>query len=150
MNLDFLFNRHSRSSLADRREPEAGLPGDRPAFGASHRSPLALPEPYSRNKGRHMSPRQMADWAYEMYMAGSLSWAEYLLAGFPPELHPDYDRTVGALTGQPAEPDRPRDMLREWQEKLAFFHRHNAPIDPQVRRTEKVVALLSSASRSSL
>ena len=48
---------------------------------------------------RRMSPRQMADWAYELYLSGALTWEEYCMAGFPAELHPDYNQTVGALTG---------------------------------------------------
>lgn len=89
-----------------------------------------------------MSPRQLAEWAHEMYVSGALDWQEYRFAGFHAELHPDYNKTVGALTGQFATPDRPRDMIREWEDRLAFFHRHNAPQDPQVRRVEKVLALL--------
>jgi hypothetical protein len=90
---------------------------------------------------RNMSPRQMADWAHEMYMAGWLSWDEYL-AAIPTELHPDYNRTVGALTGQYAEPDMPRDMVREWESRLDFVRRHNPKTDVQVKRTERIVSLL--------
>jgi hypothetical protein len=34
-------------------------------------------------------------------------------------------------------------MIREWEDRLAFYCRHNAPHDPQVRRVEKVLALLN-------
>jgi len=88
-----------------------------------------------------MSPRQMADWAHEMYMAGAMNWQEYLTA-MPSELHPDYDATVGALTGERARPDHPRDMLREWEEKLAFVKRYNEWDADGVRRTERIVTLL--------
>lgn len=32
-----------------------------------------------------------------------------------PELHPDFNRTIGALTGRRAAPDRERDCLAEWE-----------------------------------
>lgn len=95
-----------------------------------------------------MSPRQLAEWAHEMYLSGALTWDEYRLAGFPAELHPHYNATVGALTGRPAAPDQPRDMVKEWEEKLAFYHRHNPSIDPQIRRTEKILALLAARTSS--
>ncbi|PKU26062.1 hypothetical protein [Telmatospirillum siberiense] len=89
-----------------------------------------------------MSPRQLAEWAHERYLSGDLNWPDYRVAGFHVELHPDYNTTVAALTGRPAAPDRPRDMVREWEERLAFFQRHNPPDDPQIRRIEKILALL--------
>ena len=103
---------------------------------------LALPPPRLGIGVRQMSPRQLAEWAHEMYVCGALNWQEYRFAGFHAELHPDYNATVGAVTGQQAGPDRQRDMIREWEDRLAFFHRHNAPQDATVRRAEKVLALL--------
>ncbi len=91
---------------------------------------------------RRMSPRQMAEWAYELYLSGALTWEEYCIAGFPAELHPEYNRTIGALTGVSAQPDWPRDMVREWEERLAFARRHHTTVGADVRRTEKIVRLL--------
>lgn len=95
-----------------------------------------------------MSPRQLAEWAHEMYLSGALDWLEYRLAGSHAELHPDYNTTVAALTGRLAAPDRPRDIVREWEERLAFFRRHNPPEAPHVRRIEKILALLYAPIRS--
>lgn len=67
---------------------------------------------------RRMSARQMADWAAELHADGMMNWAEYGIAGFPAELHPDYDGTVGVLTGERADPDRPRDMIALWEDRL--------------------------------
>jgi hypothetical protein len=103
---------------------------------------LALPPPGRNARARAMSPRQLAEWAHEQYFGGTLTWEEYRVAGFHAELHPDYNATVGALTGQPAMPDRPRDMIREWEERLAFHYRHSTPGDPQIRRIEKILLLL--------
>ena len=98
------------------------------------------PIPDSQIRVRSMSPRQMADWAHEMYMTGWIGWDEYR-AAIPTELHPDYDATVGALTGEPAEPDRPRDMVREMEERLEFARRHFEN-KTQMRGLERIVSIL--------
>jgi uncharacterized protein YmfQ (DUF2313 family) len=84
-----------------------------------------------------------------MYLDGRLCWEEYALAGFPAELHPAYDRTVGALTGQRAKPDTPRDMVKEWEDRLAFARRHATPHDTLIRRTEKILELLRGTGNTS-
>lgn len=148
MKLDFLFSRHNPPGRRHNREdPQVGPPphdlGNPFSSAESETAPrLALPPPRLGFGVRQMSPRQLAEWAHEMYLSGALNWQEYRFAGSHAELHPDYNSTVGALTGQPAAPDRPRDMVREWEERLAFFHRHNPPQDPQIRQVEKVLALL--------
>lgn len=101
---------------------------------------MALP-PAPPAAVRKLSPRQMADWAHEMYLAGALSWEEYAGA-IPAELHPDYDSTVGALTGEMARPDKPRDMVRHWEEKADFIRRHSPWDDLHLRRAERIVILL--------
>lgn len=68
---------------------------------------------------RQMTVRELARWAAELHADGMMSWAEYMVAGFPAEFHPDYDRTVGALTGEPADLDRPRDMIAWWEDRYA-------------------------------
>jgi hypothetical protein len=91
---------------------------------------------------RAMSPRQLADWAHEMYLCRMLTWEEYCMAGFPPELHPQYNRTVGALTGKLAQPDAPRNMIRVWEERLSFMLRYYDPDEQDVLRVEKLLRLL--------
>jgi hypothetical protein len=150
MPLDFLFRRsdHRRPDWREvrvTREPRLELP--RPTPPEPPRPPLPQPAvagaplPESEIMVRNMSPRQMADWAHEMYMLGWITWDEYRAAQ-PVELHPDYNTTIGALTGERAEPDRPRDMVREWEERLAFAHRHASLDDTEARRLHRIVALL--------
>ncbi len=91
---------------------------------------------------RHMSPRRMAEVSMDLYMSGALGWEEYAMLAFQPELHPDYDNTVGALTGEKAEPDRPKDFVAQWEERLAFERKHNAEDEPAVQRTRRIVAVL--------
>lgn len=91
---------------------------------------LALPPPREkrpRHDLRNVSPRRFAEITHELYVEGSLKWAEYQLVGFPSELHPHYDSTIGALTGQRAEPNRPRDLLAEWESRVDFMRRYGDP-----------------------
>ncbi|HIJ61680.1 MAG TPA: hypothetical protein HPQ04_03210 [Rhodospirillaceae bacterium] len=150
MKFDSFFRRHDPgSSWRERKEPVIDAPGrsmvpTRRPSGADVIEEQDLPPP-SINihiEPRRMSPRQLAQWAHEMYLAGALNWQDYLFAGFPAELHPEYNRTVGVLTGRRAQPDWPRDMVREWEDRLAFVRRHNDPCDGTVKRAEKVLTLL--------
>lgn len=113
------------------------LPPPRPAAPV-----IALPPPRDRRPRhdlRHISPRGFAEIAHELYVEGSLKWAEYQLVGFPSELHPDYDCTIGALTGQKAEPNRPRDLLGEWEQRVDFMRRYG---DPSLRLAERALDVL--------
>ena len=150
MPLDFLFRRAEPRrddwrGIRDTGEPRLELPRPAPP-PEPMRPPLPAPAvagapvPDSQIRVRSMSPRQMADWAHEMYMTGWISWDEYRSA-IPTELHPDYDATVGALTGEPAEPDRPRDMVREMEERLEFARRHFED-KKQMRGLERIVSIL--------
>ena len=154
MKFDSLFAR--RESLVARRSREeqkfmggsmrVGLPAlpDPDDAVAPLSTPLSshAPRGIAKTDPRRMSPRQLADWAHEMYLCRMLNWDEYCMAGFPAELHPHYNRTVGALTGNVAQPDAPRNMLRVWEDRLQFALRYNDDIDPEVLRTEKILTLL--------
>lgn len=138
MNMDFFFNRRSRpQGWLGQQDPQLEMPQPLPP----KRSAPQLSPPDGQPWSHRMSPRQMADWAHEMYLAGAMSWQEYQIA-MPSELHPDYNSTIGALTGEPARPDHPRDMLKEWEERLAFTRRHNAWDAGEVRHAERIVVLL--------
>ncbi|HLN26030.1 MAG TPA: hypothetical protein VK558_18830 [Patescibacteria group bacterium] len=151
MKLGFLFGRHQPGSgRREQDEPHLGSPRRKSAATASADGVIAMPPPEEEPplpavnvhaQVRNMSPRQMADWAHEMYLAGVMTWAEFH-AALPAELHPDYDRTVGALTGERAQPDKARDMVKDWEEKLAFVRRHNDWDHGHVRRAERIVTLL--------
>ncbi len=155
MKLDSLFsNRDGFASRRNRQEPRFGSSR---IISALRTGLPALPdessEPYStpmdrggrsayRIDPRNMSPRQLADWAHEMYLCRMLTWEEYCMAGFPPELHPQYNRTVGALTGKLAQPDTPRNMIRVWEERLSFMLRYYDADEIDVLRVEKLLRLL--------
>ncbi|HMA52475.1 MAG TPA: hypothetical protein VKP60_22095 [Magnetospirillaceae bacterium] len=153
MKLDFLFSsRDGLSSRRGRQDPRFSA-GAAAARGGLPALPDDASEPYStpleratrgnyRIDPRNMSPRQLADWAHEMYLCRMLAWEEYCMAGFPPELHPQYNRTIGALTGKLAQPDTPRNMIRVWEERLSFMLRYYEADEPDVQRVEKLLRLL--------
>lgn len=91
---------------------------------------------------RNLTPRQMAEVSLDLYAAGILSYDDYAILAFQPELHPDYNTTIGALTGEPAGPDRARDFVNHWEDRLSFERRHNPQNTSLVRRAERIVTLL--------
>ena len=103
---------------------------------------IALPPPPAVHPVRAISPRGLADLAHELYVEGSLGLEDYLLLGFPSELHPAFDRTIGALTGRKAQPDRPRDMIREWETRLSDLHASSAPLPALLDRARRTLGLL--------
>jgi len=99
-------------------------------------------EQSASSDARNLTPRQMVDMSMDLYVSGALSWDEYALLAFQPELHPDYDRTVGALVGRKAEPDRPRDFVAEWEDRLAFEEKYNADDGPRIESLSHIVTVL--------
>lgn len=123
-----LFGALSRRSRSDRMEAEVAPPPFRPSLPGRAAPPvIALPPPRPAPRPRfdlrNMSPRQFAEAIHELYVEGSLKWEEYQLVGFPSELHPNFDSTIGALTGERAAPDRKRDMLAEVESQIEFLRR---------------------------
>ena len=96
---------------------------------------------------RNASPRQVADISLDLYAAGMLTFEDYKMLAFQPELHPDYNRTIGALTGEPAAPDRQRDFVIEWHERLQFELRHHARDSATVKQTARIHELLMAMGR---
>ena len=93
---------------------------------------------------RAMSPREMQNLSLDLYVSGVLAWDEYEDLAFQPELHPDFDRTIGALTGERPLPDQPRDYIREWEQKLDFERRF-APT--KSRAKDRALRILSVLRR---
>lgn len=91
---------------------------------------------------RNMSPRKMAQLSMDLYVAGIIEWEEHEMMAFQAELHPDFNKSIGALTGQPAQPDRARDYLEEWGRRLDFQRRYNGDDVRRIRRTEHINNIL--------
>lgn len=73
---------------------------------------------------RAISPRAMHALSEDLYAGGVLTWDEHAALSFQAELHPDFPRTIGALTGERPLPDQPRDFVKEWEKRLDFERRH--------------------------
>lgn len=93
-----------------------------------------------------MSPRKMVQMSMDLYIAGLIEWEEHEMMSFQPELHPDYDKTIGALTGEPARPDHPKNFLEEWEGRLTFQRRYNPGKARRIRRTEHIYNILHQIS----
>jgi hypothetical protein len=91
---------------------------------------------------RTASPREVAKRSLDLYADGLLEWDDQAVLAFQPELHPDYDRTVGALLETKAAPDTPRDFVVEWERRLVFELRYNPENDEAVARARRIVRAL--------
>jgi hypothetical protein len=104
------------------------------------------PSPLSDVVGKidihNMSPRQMTGLGQDLYTAGAISFEDYSLLAFQPELRPDFDRTIGALTGERAAPDRPRDFVELWSERTDFERRHNPHRPDLIEQSERIALVL--------
>lgn len=93
---------------------------------------------------RAITPRQMQELSLDLYVGGIISWDEHAALAFQPDLHPDFTRTIGALTGERPLPDQPRDYVKEWEQKLAHERRF-APATNQAE--ERALHILSVLRR---
>jgi hypothetical protein len=133
--------RRNEPMLAQKPPPLPALPAPASA------SPAEPEQPPPRFDMRNISPREFAEATHELYVDGALSWEEFRLVGLPSELHPQFDETIGALIGEKAEPDKPRDMLAQWETRVDFERRNNP--DPEtVQRAERVLDVLTWQSQA--
>ena len=131
------------------------MPND--AFPATQRSGIraailaarspSLHDIAARYDIRAMTPREMVDLSAELYMAGFLNHEQYSDLSFQAELMPNYDTTIGALTGRRAAPDKPRDYTSVWRAKLKFEMKHLADDPRIVARTRKILELLRAIEK---
>lgn len=112
--------------------------GERTRPHGGHAPAVDLPRGFDI---RNASPRHVAEVSMDFYVAGLLDWEEYAMLAFQPELHPDFNRTIGALTGHDAAPDRGRDFLAEWEDRLAFEQKYRGEKDETALRTLHIVTL---------
>lgn len=96
---------------------------------------------------RFISPRDMAELALDLYVAGFLVWDEYAALAFQAELQPGYNQTIGALTGRKAEPDRPRDYIHIWERRLAFERKHMPDKISLIETSQRILTTLGEFER---
>ncbi|MDO8608048.1 MAG: hypothetical protein Q7R40_16050 [Phaeospirillum sp.] len=152
-----LFSDPWERSISERSRQEPRLSTVAPGQDvttAGQSAPLpALPAPAGQPEApydmRAISPRDFADATHELYMDGTLSWEEFKMVGFPSELDPRFDETIGALIGEKANPDQPKDMLGQWEQRVDFEKRYN-PYPDQVKTAESVLQKLTCLSEPPL
>jgi len=136
------------ADLYSKTVPAKPLPSPPPLAARKENLPVLVknprqieaPKPTGYSK---LSPRQMVTLSLDLYIAGALSFEDYAELAFQPELHPDFNATIGALTGEKAEPDRPRDFVRLWQDKAEFQRRHNNERQDLIEQSERIAEVLS-------
>lgn len=96
---------------------------------------------------RKISPREMSDFSLDLYAAGIISFDDYSVLSEHPELNPQYDKTVGALTNKKAQPNAKRDLVRYWEEKLGFASRYAALAGGNFEQAKRIVGLMRYLSR---
>jgi len=97
---------------------------------------------------RAISPRSMQTLSLDLYAAGIITWEEHEDLAFQADLHPDFPRTIGALTGDTALPDHPRDYVKEWEHRLDFERRHS-PEGEKRTRALRILSVLRRIDRGS-
>jgi hypothetical protein len=95
-----------------------------------------------RQNLRRLTPREMSELSLDLYVAGLLGYEDYAMLAFQPEMHPDYDTTIGALTQTKAQPDRPRDFIELWEDRLRFERTHSPENLELIGRIQHIVHLL--------
>jgi hypothetical protein len=90
---------------------------------------------------RNISPRDMVELSESLYGAGHISFETHAMLSFQPELHPEYDSTLGRMSGSPARPDEARDFIQVWEDMLEEKKDAAAPAE-QIKLTEEVLNVL--------
>jgi len=93
---------------------------------------------------RSVSPREMSEFSLELYAMGVISFDDYSALAYHPELHPDFDNTIGALTGEAAAPERKRDLIVEWEDKNSFLKRHSPINTNLIDQSNRITDVLKS------
>lgn len=149
---DALIARHSVPGTALALIKMPGVPALSPGHKKrSHdvidKSPSAMKQLAVGIDVRHISPREISDFGLDLYAAGAISFEDYSALSQHPELNPHFDKTIGALTNEKARPEFKRDLVRYWEEKMAFTKRYES-IDRETReQAKRIVSLMRYLSR---
>lgn len=122
--------------------PAAGLPAVIPRSGDKNITEVHIQPVVPDVNVRNLSPRDMAELSLNLYANGILNWEEHEMLSFQPDLNPAFNDTVGALTGEMAEPDQPRDYLDIWEKRLDFERKYNPENRDSLRNSRQIVLVL--------
>ncbi len=131
----------------DQRLPsafESSSIDDEPDFEIYKSLPPELMEIAAEYDVRYMTPRQMVNLSFDLYSAGFLSQEQYTELAFQSELMANFESTIGALTGEKAQPDLPRDYIAIWRQRLNFERTHCPEEERVIQRAQATLDLLKS------
>ncbi len=137
----------AREDTLDQGLPSVFEPGsldDEPDFEIYKSLPPELMEIAAEYDVRHMTPRQMVNLSFDLYSAGFLSQEQYTELAFQSELMPNFESTIGALTGEKAQPDLPRDYIAIWRQRVNFERTHCPEDERVIQRAQATLDLLKS------
>tara|TARA_B100000315_G_scaffold260069_1_gene319087 strand:- start:584 stop:1108 length:525 start_codon:yes stop_codon:yes gene_type:complete len=137
----------SNTSINYRNEPFFEAPLHRFESDPRPAPTLSLGNIAKRYNLRSMSPRAMVELSNDLFSSGHLTKDQYELLSFQPELMPNFDVTIGALTGEQADPDRPRDYTEIWRQRLAFESKYAENAERIIIRTQKILDLLETIEK---
>lgn len=133
-----------------RRDLEAPPRAEGTHEGLTRRNVEQLPPPAGGTHVpdvRHMTPREMQDYSQNLYAGGVIAFEDYEALAFQPDLHPDFERTIGALTGEKPQPDRPRDYIRQWTDRVEYTQRYYPQNSSEVRQAHRILEALKAFPR---
>ncbi len=117
-----------------------------PASAPCSREETATPASTRGRDPRRLTPREMATLSLELYVSGRVGYDDYALLAFQPDLHRDYDATIGALTGVAAQPDRPRDFIALWEDRLRFEGTYGGEDRQRIGRIQHILHVLRTCT----
>ena len=92
---------------------------------------------------RNMAPNELVRLSARLYEAGAIGFGEYTILSFQPEFHDDFDENSGFYQELQKDPDRPRDLLTEWERHLWEMQRAAPGVfSPGMTVTREIVELL--------
>ena len=90
-------------------------------------------------------PRQMTKLNLAFYAGGIISYKDYAVLVFQPEPHPENDKSAGALTVEKAKPNKRRDLVDVWCQRLHSDLRHGPGRDRQTARIRGIIKQLTGS-----
>lgn len=88
---------------------------------------------------RNISPVGVYELSGYLHEWGLISNMEYLYLSFQPEMHPNFNATIGIHTGQEAEPEKRRDYVEIWAQRYTREQRSGSM---KARKSRQILRLL--------
>jgi len=136
-------NTENRNVLTDTKGKSMSAPNLADSVEISNKSKVLLDigkEIMSGYDLRNASPKNMNQLSSELYSSGLIPFETHSLISFQPELNSDQYYN---LHGELPLPDRPRDFITDWEEKLAFQEKTLA--NPEfTKKTRQILSLLTN------